>query len=487
MVAPRFTTIRRDDAHALTPAAPATLAAGMALSVSRGTPELRSASNRRLLPPAAGGKMRVLSVLSSANQMYSGIGRAVFELTARLRERVDFEFAIDDHYPRNVDLVLAFGQQYGIPVHVGPSLTSPRSLDSFSTSLPSLLRQDRWDLIEALCWANSATNGVILREIADIVPWSTQRTTNRSGPCRWPPMWPAYTDDIHHQMALVARMPRSAFLPGNAKPPPAARLVVGTTATTSPTAATWPNIAPGGGSKQAATPLRRRPRRTSEAVRPHPGHSTSVSSTRLARTEARGHRQRQRRPRSAASPPNFAPRASCVVMSPRSGTSPGLQREPGRVPPLRIRGVRHPNPRRIGLGNSPVFLTDLPVTRSLFGTYHGAKFCPGDDRPNDPGDRLGSTLCPRRSRVPPGPPGPRPPRRRLRLGRPSPPQVGGDVRRVVHPPLHRSPVSGASPPGQPQPQRPKPGRALNPTGSRNRARSSGRFATGPGKPALSFC
>ncbi len=28
---------------------------------------------------------------------------------------------------------------------------------------------------------------------------------------------------------------------------------------------------------------------------------------------------------------------------------------------------------------TPVFLTDLEVTRSLFETYHGARFCPGDD------------------------------------------------------------------------------------------------------------
>ena len=77
---------------------------------------------RRLLPVAAGPRMRVLSVLSSSNQMYSGMGRAVFELTARLTERVDFEIAIDDRDPRNLDLVLAFGRDHGIPVHVGPAL-----------------------------------------------------------------------------------------------------------------------------------------------------------------------------------------------------------------------------------------------------------------------------------------------------------------------------------------------------------------------------
>src|SRR5205823_5619508 len=109
----------------------------------------------------------VLSVLSSSNQMYSGIGRAVFELTARLRERADFEIAIDDLDTRNLGLVREFGRGQGIPVHVGPALTSPRSLDSASATLPDLLRRDDWDVVEALCWANSATNALVLREIGD--------------------------------------------------------------------------------------------------------------------------------------------------------------------------------------------------------------------------------------------------------------------------------------------------------------------------------
>ena len=158
---------------------------------------------RRLLPVAAGPRMRVLSVLSSSNQMYSGIGRAVFELTARLKERVDFEFAIDDLYPKNLDLVLDFGREHGIPVHVGPALTSPRSLDSFSATLPTLLRRDDWDLVEALCWANSATNAVVLREIGD----RALVYTGHYQPLWTVPMSPEVshnTDDIHHRIARRA-------------------------------------------------------------------------------------------------------------------------------------------------------------------------------------------------------------------------------------------------------------------------------------------
>ena len=44
------------------------------------------------------------------------------------------------------------------------------------------------------------------------------------------------------------------------------------------------------------------------------------------------------------------------------------------------------------VSGTPVFLTDLPVTRSLFETYHGAKFCPGDD-PQATLEIVSDTLC----------------------------------------------------------------------------------------------
>ena len=154
---------------------------------------------RRLLPPAAGPKMRVLSVLSSSNQMYSGIGRALFEFTSRLLERVDFEFAIDDLHPKNVNLVLEFGKKHDIPVHVGPALTTSRSLDSFNSMLPTILRRTDFDLVEALCWANTSTNEVLLKGLGDralvYTPyyqplWSVPMTAETA----------VNTDDIHHRM-----------------------------------------------------------------------------------------------------------------------------------------------------------------------------------------------------------------------------------------------------------------------------------------------
>lgn len=112
-------------------------------------------------------RMRVLNVLSSSNQLYSGIGRAVFAFCDRLSDRVDWEFAIDDLNPASVATLRAFADPRGIPVHVGTGRKRPEALDNGNQDLPSLLREGRWDLIECVCWANGDTNKDILESIGE--------------------------------------------------------------------------------------------------------------------------------------------------------------------------------------------------------------------------------------------------------------------------------------------------------------------------------
>ena len=116
------------------------------------------------------GRMRVLVVLSSANQMYSGIGRAAFEFARHLVDRVAYEFAVDDLHPRNRDLVVDFGREHGLPVHVGRGTRSDEGLDAGNLDLPDLIRRDEWDLIECLGFANSATNCALIDAIGPRVP-----------------------------------------------------------------------------------------------------------------------------------------------------------------------------------------------------------------------------------------------------------------------------------------------------------------------------
>ena len=328
---------------------------------------------RRLLPVAAGPRMRVLSVLSSSNQMYSGIGRAVFELTARLRERVDFEIAIDDLYPKNLGLVLEFGRAHGIPVHVGPGLTSSRSLDSFSATLPTLLRRKDWDLVETLCWANSATNAVVLRELGD----RALVYTGHFQPSWTVPMSPEVehnTVDIHQRIVQRA----DAVLCVS----PWERRVV-----------------------QGQAPGRNHCHHVANGVNSHdyrPGPLPRKPQLLFVGDLAE---PRKRFDRILAVLPRLLdrwPELKLVVIG--NGSDKALERIPAELrPACELRGyVTEPELRRAyaesrgvfllsefeafgipileGLiSGTPAFLTDLAVTRSLFETYRGAKFCPGDD------------------------------------------------------------------------------------------------------------
>ncbi|WP_435011087.1 glycosyltransferase family 4 protein [Tundrisphaera lichenicola] len=328
---------------------------------------------RRLLPVAAGPKMRVLSVLSSSNQMYSGIGRAFFELTARLRERVDFEIAIDDLYPKNLDLVVDFGRRHEIPVHIGPSLTSPRSLDSFSATLPIQLRRTVWDAVETLCWANSATNGVVLREIGNRALVYTPH---------YQPLWTVpmsdevshNTDDVHHRTARRAdavlcdstwerqvvqaqthgrnnclNVPLGSN-PGEYRPGPLERkphlLFVGDLAEPRKRfdrilailpriLERWPDmklVVIGNGSDRALERI------------PHELRHACLLKGYVSESELRQ---------------SYAESRAVFLLS---------EFEAFGIPILE------------GLASgTPVFLTDLAVTRSVFESFAGARFCPGDD------------------------------------------------------------------------------------------------------------
>jgi glycosyltransferase involved in cell wall biosynthesis len=328
---------------------------------------------RRLLPVAAGPRMRVLSVLSSSNQMYSGIGRAVFEMTARLTERIDFEIAVDDRNRKNLDLVLAFGHKHNIPVHVGPGLDGPRSLDTYSSDLPELLRRDDWDLVETLCWANSATNAAVLRDLRDRAlvytphyqpTWTAMMTSEVA----------AFADDIHHQMArradaVICVSPRE-------------RSIVQAQTHGRNNCQYVPNGV-NGAAFQPGPPVRR---------------PQLLFVGDLVEPRKRFDRVLAILPRLLLGRPDL----KLVVIG--NGSDKVLDLIPNELhPACELRGYVSESELRQAYAESqgvfllsdyeafglpivealisgtPVFLTDLDVTRSLFDTYRGARFCPADD------------------------------------------------------------------------------------------------------------
>jgi FkbM family methyltransferase len=106
---------------------------------------------------------RVLFAVSSGSQLYSGIGRSIFEVTKRLAGQIEYEFAIDDGDSRNVELLERFCDDHKIPLHIGQA--GEERGDRGNKSLAALLQRGGWDAVECASFASSATNGTVLDHV----------------------------------------------------------------------------------------------------------------------------------------------------------------------------------------------------------------------------------------------------------------------------------------------------------------------------------
>ncbi|MDX6718195.1 MAG: hypothetical protein QOJ63_449 [Solirubrobacteraceae bacterium] len=115
----------------------------------------------------SGPRPRVLLVLSSSNQLYSGTGRVIFETLGRLAGELALEVAIDDADPRNVGLATAFCSAHGLRLHLGPGERLAGAPDAGNAGLADLLDSDAWDIVMAVSWANAATNRTLLEHVGN--------------------------------------------------------------------------------------------------------------------------------------------------------------------------------------------------------------------------------------------------------------------------------------------------------------------------------
>jgi glycosyltransferase involved in cell wall biosynthesis len=109
--------------------------------------------------------MRLLMVLASSSQLYSGIGRNIFELAERLTDRIELQFAIDDALERNVGVLRDFCSRHGFSLHVGRHASEPSAADYVNTELEETLTAHSWDAVECVGWASAATNRGVLEHV----------------------------------------------------------------------------------------------------------------------------------------------------------------------------------------------------------------------------------------------------------------------------------------------------------------------------------
>ncbi len=133
-------------------------------SVSRREPTDTDMAGRT---PSSMERFRVLIAIPTTNQMYSGIGRAIFELVRRLQDWVDVTFAMDDRDPNSLRRVWEFASPLGIPLCVGPHRFESDCVEPLNEHLPEVIRTSRWDAIELVGFANAATGRAVLNHIDD--------------------------------------------------------------------------------------------------------------------------------------------------------------------------------------------------------------------------------------------------------------------------------------------------------------------------------
>jgi glycosyltransferase involved in cell wall biosynthesis len=104
-------------------------------------------------------------VLASSSQLYSGIGRNVFELAERLTDRVEVQFAIDDALERNVEVLRNFCSSHGFRLHVGRHANGRATVDYLNTELEATISAHTWDAVECVSWASASTNRAVLQHV----------------------------------------------------------------------------------------------------------------------------------------------------------------------------------------------------------------------------------------------------------------------------------------------------------------------------------
>lgn len=108
---------------------------------------------------------RVLVVLCSSNQLYSGTGTALFDWIRVARHALSFTITIDTQDAKNAAIAARFCENTGttfIPSAANPVAGCP---DHGVRSVPRLCKAETWDFIECVSWANAATNLDVLNAI----------------------------------------------------------------------------------------------------------------------------------------------------------------------------------------------------------------------------------------------------------------------------------------------------------------------------------
>ena len=98
-----------------------------------------------------------LMAVSSATQMYSGVGRVLFDWMRFATPHFRFSMLMDMEHAENFEIAAAFCRELSITLHVSATAHRPGAPDTGLGGAARVLGSADWNFIEIVSWASAAT------------------------------------------------------------------------------------------------------------------------------------------------------------------------------------------------------------------------------------------------------------------------------------------------------------------------------------------
>ena len=299
----------------------------------------------------------------------------MFELAARLADRVTFEFAIDDLNRGNVAKVGQFAATNGLTVHVGRGSKRADALDNGNDDSPHSSDRGAGTRSNASAGRTRRRMTSVLDHVGETTPRlhaaRSALVDGADGARGSPnPPRPSIAESIRRADLVLCdstweRREIQTIAPDRNN----ARFL--------PLGCDFREFRPGPLGREAAAPVRGRPGRAEEAVRSRDRRDGATASG-PARAAAGRHRQPERRGRATIIPTSCASAIDLRGYVGEEELAPAYAESRGLILLSEFEAFGIPILEALACA-TPVFLTRIDPTISLFGTYCAAHFCPAED------------------------------------------------------------------------------------------------------------
>jgi len=138
---------------------------------------------------------KLLFVVSSSCQLYSGTGTALFDWIGYARGSIDISLLIDSANRQNFEIAERFCRDHGVRLYPSEPAMWPGCCDHSPIDTVRLVHSGDWDFVECVSWASAGTN---LDVLSALFPTTRLLFTPHTQP-----LWTLHDADAHFMVPPV--------------------------------------------------------------------------------------------------------------------------------------------------------------------------------------------------------------------------------------------------------------------------------------------